>query len=68
MKRFGDWNKYKRLITEWKVNKGDEIVEITMGKAKNILTAYIPGVIEDILFNVGDTVEVGSVACRINEK
>ena len=58
-------------ITKWKVKKGDtvnigdEIVEITMEKAATVLTADASGVIEEILFNEGDTVEVGNVICKI---
>ena len=58
-------------ITKWKVKKGDtvnigdEIVEITMEKAATVLTADVLGVIEEIMFNEGDTVEVGNVICKI---
>lgn len=58
-------------ITKWKVKKGDtvnigdEIVEITMEKAATVLTADVSGVIEEIMFNEGDTVEVGNVICKI---
>ncbi|MHB8277543.1 MAG: biotin/lipoyl-containing protein [Candidatus Humimicrobiaceae bacterium] len=58
-------------VTKWKVKKGDtvnigdEIVEITMEKAATVLTADVPGVIEEIMFNEGDTVEVGNVICKI---
>ena len=58
-------------ITKWKVkkgdkiSKGDEIVEITMEKATTVLTTDVSGVIEEILFNEGDTVEVGNVVCKI---
>lgn len=58
-------------ITKWKVKKGDkvnkddEIVEITMEKANTILTSEVSGIVEEILFNEGDTVKVGEVICRI---
>ena len=58
-------------ITEWKVkkgdkvNKGDEIVEITMEKATTVLTADVSGIIDEIMFKKGDTVEVGSTICKI---
>jgi len=58
-------------ITEWKVkkgdkiNKGDEIVEITMEKAATVLTADVSGIIDEIMFDKGDTVEVGSTICKI---
>ena len=58
-------------ITKWKVKKGDkvnkddEIVEITMEKANTILTSEVSGILEEILFNEGDTVKVGEVICRI---
>ena len=58
-------------ITKWKVkkgdkiSKGDEIVEITMEKASTALTTDVSGVIEEIMFNEGDTVEVGNVICKI---
>jgi len=58
-------------ITKWKVKKGDkvnkddEIVEITMEKANTILTSEVSGIVEELLFNEGDTVKVGEVICRI---
>ena len=58
-------------ITEWKVKKGDkvntgdEIVEITMEKAATVLTADVSGIIDEIMFEKGETVEVGSTICRI---
>ena len=47
------------------VNVGDEIAEVTMEKASTVLTADVAGVIEEIMFNEGDTVQVGNAICKI---
>lgn len=58
-------------ITKWMVkigdtvNIGDEIAEVTMEKASTVLTADVAGVIEEIMFNEGDTVQVGNAICKI---
>lgn len=58
-------------ITKWMVKKGDtvnigdEIAEVTMEKASIVLTTDVSGVIEEIMFNEGDTVQVGNVICKI---
>ena len=58
-------------ITKWMVKKGDtvnigdEIAEVTMEKASTVLTADVSGVIEEIMFNEGDTVQVGNAICKI---
>ena len=58
-------------ITKWMVKKGDtvnigdEIAEVTMEKASTVLTADVSGIIEEIMFNEGDTVQVGNAICKI---
>ena len=58
-------------ITKWMVKKGDtvnigdEIAEVTMEKASTVLTADVAGIIEEIMFNEGDTVQVGNAICKI---
>ena len=58
-------------ITKWMVkigdtvNIGDEIAEVTMEKASIVLTTDVSGAIEEIMFNEGDTVQVGNVICKI---
>ncbi len=48
-----------------KIQKGDPIVEIEFEKATTEIASEVSGVIEEILFQEGDMVDVGSVIARI---
>ncbi len=61
------------VIIEWKVKtgdrvrEGDPVVEIDAEKANVVLEAKVPGLVAEILYQNDETVEVGSVVCRIKE-
>ena len=51
-----------------KIKKGDPIVEVESEKVSTILESEKSGVIVEILHKEDETVEVGSVICRIKEE
>jgi pyruvate dehydrogenase E2 component (dihydrolipoyllysine-residue acetyltransferase) len=60
-------------IIKWHKKKGDEvkrdeiIFEISTDKVDTEIPSPADGVISEILFNEGDTVEVGTIVAKINE-
>lgn len=61
-------------IMDWKVKvgdkvkKGDPIVEVESEKASVVLESERSGVVTEILYKNGETVELGNVICRIKEE
>ena len=51
-----------------KVKEGDPIVEVESEKVSIVLESEKSGVVTEILYKNGETVELGSVICRIKEE
>ncbi len=49
------------------VNLNDDLVELTTDKSTFNLPSPCKGVISEIMYNVGDTVDVGQILAVINE-
>lgn len=56
-----------KVIVGDKVNVGDPIAEIEMEKVTTVLESTISGTVKEILFEEGETVQIGSVICVIGE-
>ena len=49
------------------IEEGDPIVEVESEKASTVLESDKSGIIKEILIEVGDSVKVGTIVCRIKE-
>ena len=50
------------------VSKGDEIVELSLEDGTVTVTAPAPGILAEVYYDEGETVEVGEALCLIEDE